>query len=141
MAARVRNEFAKIPFPALKIKDPKMATGPTNPELNSLITGLKRLSIQQNNKIWKRLASDLEKPARNRRIVNLTRIDKYTKDDETIVVPGKVLAGGDLTKKVTIAAYQFSFSALDKINKTGKAISIKELMEKNPKANKVRIIG
>jgi large subunit ribosomal protein L18e len=102
---------------------------------------LKKLSIQQNKKIWKRLASDLEKPTRQRRIVNLVRIDKYVEDNETIVVPGKVLAGGDLTKKATVAAYQFSGSALDKINRMGKAITIKELMEKNPKAANVRIIG
>jgi large subunit ribosomal protein L18e len=118
-----------------------MRTGPTNPELSSLIKDLKTLSIQQNKKIWKRLATDLEKPTRNRRAVNLVRIDKYTKDNETVVIPGKVLAGGDLTKKAIIAAYQFSGSAMEKINKMGKAITIKELMEKNPKAAKVRIIG
>lgn len=118
-----------------------MRTGPTNPELKNLITDLKRLSIEQNKKIWKRIASDLEKPTRSRRIVNLIKIDRYAKEDETVLVPGKVLAGGDLTKKTTIAAYQFSDSALEKINKIGKAITIKELMETNPGGNKVRIIG
>lgn len=118
-----------------------MKTGPTNPELKNLIVDLKKLSIQENKKLWKRIAKDLEKSTRSRRIVNLVKISKYAKEDETVLVPGKVLAGGDLTKKATIAAYQFSDSAIDKINKIGKAITIKELMEKNPKASKVRILG
>ena len=118
-----------------------MRTGPTNPELQSLIVDLKRLSIEQNKKIWKRIASDLEKPTNQRRIVNLVKIDQYVKDNEIIIVPGKVLAGGDLTKKATIAAYQFSGSAAEKINKVGKALTIHELIKINPKGNRVRIIG
>ena len=49
---------------------------------------------------------------------------------------------GDLNKKVTIAAYNFSKSAIEKINSSGsKAISINELVKQNPKGSKVRIIG
>jgi len=118
-----------------------MRTGPTNPELRNLIVDLKKLSIEQNKKIWKRIASDLEKPTNQRRTVNLVKIDRYTKENETVIVPGKVLAGGDLTKKATVAAYQFSESALEKINKVGKALTIKELIQINPKGNKVRILG
>ena len=118
-----------------------MRTGPTNPELGNLIVDLKRLSIEQNKKLWKRIASDLEKPARSRRVINLVRIDKYVKDGETVIVPGKVLSGGDLTKKATVAAFKFSDSAFDKINKVGKAMTIKELMDSNPAASKVRILG
>lgn len=124
-------------FPTLM----RMRTGPTNPELMNLIIELKTLAIQENKKIWKRVATDLEKPTRERRVVNLIRIDKNAKEDEIALIPGKVLAGGDLTKKTTIAAYQFSGQALDKINKIGKAITIKELMKQNPRGNKVRIIG
>ena len=118
-----------------------MRTGPTNPELSNLIVALKRLSIEQDKKLWKRLAVDLEKPARARRVVNLVKIDKYAKDGEVVIVPGKVLSGGDLTKKTIIAAFKFSDSAFEKINKVGKAITIKELMDSNPKGNKVRILG
>lgn len=118
-----------------------MKTGPTNPELKDLIINLKKLAIENDIKLWKRIASDLEKSTRSRRIVNLIKIDKYAKEDETVLVPGKVLAGGDLTKKATVAAYQFSDSAFEKINKIGKAITIKELMDNNPKGSKVRILG
>jgi len=113
-----------------------------NEQLQMLIQELKKKSIEEKVKIWKRIASDLEKPTRNRRIVNLSKIDRYTKNNETIVVPGKVLGSGDLNKKITIAAYSFSEQAIDKIKEAkGKAIHIKDIMQSNPKGNKLRIIG
>lgn len=119
-----------------------MRTGPTNQNLKILIQDLKKLSTDSNTLIWKRLAVDLEKPTRQRRVVNLSRINNYTKDNDTIVVPGKVLGSGLLDHKITIAAYNFSSSALDKINRSkSKAISIRELMKENIKAKKVKIIG
>ena len=113
-----------------------------NEKLESLIKELKKKSIVEEVKIWKRIATDLEKPSRNRRVVNLYKIDLNAKDNETIIVPGKVLATGDLNKKVTIAAYEISKQAEDKIKNSGsKVVSIMELIQKNPKGNKVRILG
>ena len=116
-------------------------TGPTNLELKNLIKSLRKLSTGEKVNIWKRIAKDLEKSTRQRRKVNIYKIDKYTQQDETAIVPGNVLSMGELTKKITIAAYRFSESAKNKINKMGKAISIQELMKLNPKGKKVRIIG
>ena len=116
-------------------------TGPTNPNLRNLIIELRDLSKQQNVNIWTRIAEDLEKPTRRRRTVNIYKIDKYTRDDETAIVPGKVLSIGNLNKKIKVAAFQFSDQAREKINSIGKAITIKELIQENPKGNKVRIIG
>lgn len=117
-------------------------TGPTNPLLKELIKELKKASIEQDVAIWKRVASDLEKPTRNRRIVNLSRINRYTKENETIVVPGKVLGSGELNHKLNVSAYKFSESALEKLQKIGaKATSLKELIKENPKGKKIKIIG
>jgi len=41
----------------------------------------------------------------------------YRKEGETVVVPGKVLNVGELTKKVEVAAFSFSQSAEEKIKK------------------------
>jgi large subunit ribosomal protein L18e len=112
-----------------------------NEQIQSLITELKKTAIEQNVNIWKRVASDLEAPSNQRRIVNLSKIDKHCQDGDVIVVPGKVLSMGDLTKKVTVAAYSFSGNAHEKINKVGKAITIDELVKKNPKGSKIRVIG
>ena len=114
-------------------------TGPQNPDLISLIRTLKKLSNKEKVNLWKRIAKDLQKPTRIRRKVNIYKIDKNTKEGETAIIPGKVLSMGDLSKNITIAAYQFSEAAKDKLK--DKAITIEELIEKNPKGKKVRIIG
>jgi large subunit ribosomal protein L18e len=113
-----------------------------NEKLESLIKELKKKSITEKVKIWKRIALDLEKSTRNRRIVNLYNISLNASDNEIIIVPGKILGTGDLNKKITIAAYDVSKQAEEKIVSSGsKLITINELFEKNPKGNKVRILG
>ena len=116
-------------------------TGPTNDYLRKLIEELRKQSYEQDAIIWKRIASDLARPTRKRRIVNLYKINKNTKENEMVVVPGKVLGIGEIDHKLTIAAWTFSNSAIDKINKVGKAITIKELIKENPKGKGIRIIG
>lgn len=112
-----------------------------NEQLMELLQLLKKAAIDNDAAIWKRVASDLEGPTRRRRVVNVYKLEKYAKDNEIVVVPGKVLGTGELSKKITVAAYTFSGQALDKINAKGKAMSIKELVEKNPKGSKIRIMG
>jgi len=119
-----------------------MRTGPTNQGLKNLIIELKKISSEKNIPLWKRIASDLEKPARQRRIVNLSRINRYTKDNETIVIPGKVLGSGELSRKITIAAQSFSAGAIEKITKAkSKAIKIEDLMKEPVQGKKIRIMG
>jgi len=116
-------------------------TGPTNQNLVNLIHQLKKLSKESKVSLWKAIALELEKPSRSRREVNLFHIDKHCNNNETILVPGKVLGYGDLTKKFKIAAFRFSSQALSKINKSGKALTIHELMKENPQGKNIRIIG
>jgi large subunit ribosomal protein L18e len=117
-------------------------TGTTNVHLEQLIHDLKKGSSEQGNGIWKRIAKDLSKPTRNRRVVNVSRISRATKPEETIVVPGKVLGTGAVGHPVTVAAFGFSETAKQRILEAkGQVITIKELMEKNPKGENVRIIG
>ena len=117
-------------------------TGPTNPALKLLIQQLRKESSTQKAELWKRIADDLEKPTRQRRVVNLSRINRFTKPQETIIIPGKVLGTGMLEHGVTIAAFAFSGTSKQKIEEAkGKAIMITELLKQNPKGKDVRIIG
>ena len=117
-------------------------TGPTNQYMVELISNLKKKAIESKENIWKRIACDLEKSTRSRRVVNLSRIDRVTKKDEIIVVPGKVLGSGMLNHPVTIAAWSFSDGALDKIKQTNaKAMDIKDIMKESAKGKRIRIIG
>ena len=72
-------------------------------------------------------------------IVNLTLLEKLQGDTftpESLIESGavkklqdglKILGGGELTRKITVRAHQFSQSALDKIQKAG---GIAEIIEK-----------
>ena len=116
-------------------------TGPTNQHLAGLIQELRKKANEHKSLIWKRLADDLARPTRQRRIVNLYKLNKHTKEGETIIVPGKVLGVGELNHKLTVAAWSFSGNAFEKINKVGKAIPIADLIKESPKGKKIRIIG
>lgn len=117
-------------------------TGPTNIHLCELISKLKELSAKQKAPIWKRIAEDLETSTRKRRVVNLSRINRFSKENDMIVVPGKVLSSGNLDKKLTVAAWDFSEMAKKKIKEANsKAVAIEKLIDDNPKGKDVKIIG
>ena len=116
-------------------------TGPTSLTLKKLLIELRKQSNKEKVKIWKTLAEYLSKTNRQRREINLFKIEKYAKPNEILLVPGKVLAKGELNKKVTVVALKFSDEARQKINKTGKTMTIRELMKNNPKGSNVRIFG
>lgn len=113
-------------------------TGPTNEELASLIEDLKKFSLAEKSPIWKRIAKDLAKPTRQRRVVNIAKLNRFTKKGDLVIVPGKVLGTGDLNHDLTVAAWQFSSSAKEKIKNI---ITIRDLMKKQPKGKGVRILG
>jgi len=119
-----------------------MRTGPTNLSLKNLIGELKKKAYADNIPLFARIAEDLEKPTRQRREVNLSKISRHAKAGEIIVVPGKVLASGELSQSITIAAWKFSGQAVEKIAKAkAKAITINDLMKNGIKETPIRIIG
>lgn len=110
----------------------------TNNTLSDLIKEIKETAHKENSNFWKRIAKELEKSTRRQREVNISRINKYTKDKETIIVPGKVLGEGDLDHNLTIAALKFTEPAKKKLKNI---LTIKELLKKDPKGKNIRIIG
>jgi large subunit ribosomal protein L18e len=114
---------------------------PTNPELIDTIRLLKKTSKENDVKIWRKMAEYLTRTRRRRIAVNLSRINRYTKDGETIAVPGKVLAAGAFDHSITVTAFAFSEKAKAKIRKAkGKCLTFSELIKKNPKGSDVKII-
>ncbi|RLI88828.1 MAG: 50S ribosomal protein L18e [Candidatus Altiarchaeales archaeon] len=112
-----------------------------DPNRLRLIEKLKKVGREQNAKIWKKVAEELSRGRRRRREVNLWKIDKYTKPNDIVVVPGKVLAYGNLSHSVTIAAFKFSEKAKEKIlASNSKPITIEELLAKNPRGSNVKIL-
>ncbi|MDH5634800.1 MAG: 50S ribosomal protein L18e [Candidatus Bathyarchaeota archaeon] len=113
-----------------------------NPELLNLVRSLRKKAKENDAAIWRDVADRLFSSRSRRVAVNLSRLNRYTKEKETIVVPGKVLGAGKLEHPITVAGFAFSNQARSKISKAkGKALTILELLKKNPKGSSVRIIG
>jgi len=113
----------------------------TNPRLTSLISLLKNKGRENEAKIWREIANRLETPNRNYAEVNLSKINRYAQNGETIIVPGKVLGSGVLEQSVKVAALNFSASASEKIrDANGACMSIEELVSANPKGSRVRVL-
>ena len=79
----------------------------TNEHLLKLIADLKKKSYDEKVNTWSAVAEDLSSPTRKSRIVNLYKLSLYVNDNETALVPGKVLGSGEMTKKMTIGKRQF----------------------------------
>ncbi|WP_459195055.1 50S ribosomal protein L18e [Halosimplex sp. J119] len=112
----------------------------SNPRLSSLIADLKATARDSGGDVWGDVAERLESPRRTHAEVNLGRIERYAQEDETVVVPGKVLGSGVLQKDVTVAAVDFSGTARTKIDQVGEAASLEQALEDNPDGSNVRVI-
>ncbi len=111
-------------------------SGPSNFYTRKLIRDLWKTKIN----IWKKVSKKLSGPRKNRIRANLYRINKKTKKDDIIVIPGKVLGIGELDHKLTIACLEYSQSAQKKIESSGSTLlSIEELMDQNPKGTGVKV--
>jgi len=84
-----------------------------------MIKDLKQASKKNEAPIWTRLAELAIKPSSSRRVVNLTRINKTTKDNDVLFVPGKVLGTGNISHKIILSSFSMSATAAKKIIQTG----------------------
>lgn len=119
-----------------KLQDKK-----SSPNLTRLIDELLDGNAKNDAPIWKDVAKRLANSRRNHAEVNISKIQKHSRDNEVILVPGKVLGGGELSKVVNVAAMSFSETARRKIeNSGGKCSTIRELLDQNPSGSEVRIM-
>ncbi|MHA1143188.1 MAG: 50S ribosomal protein L18e [Candidatus Helarchaeota archaeon] len=92
-------------------------------------------------RIWRKVAKDLSKRNQDKIEVNLYQINKYSKENDMIIIPGKVLSSGELDHKIQIAAFNFSEKAREKLLKSKSIVmNIRELYEKNPTGTNITII-
>ena len=113
----------------------------TNPALAELIEELKKRRYEVDAPIWRDVARRLSKPAKNRAEINVGRVARNTRPNEVVLVPGKVLGAGRIEHPVITAALEFSSQAREKmVAAGGKCLTIKELVDTNPKGKNVRIM-
>ena len=116
---------------------PSRITGPSNVQKRMLARKLWKTQ----RPIWRDVSKYLMAVSRNRVEKNLGDLHNVTNDGDVVVIPGKVLANGTLSKKITVACYSISKSAAKKLDVSKiKRISIEQLMKENPTGKGVRII-
>lgn len=113
----------------------KQAQRKNNPKLVKTIIAAKK------NKNWFKIAEILSSPRRKRIDMNLEDIDKRTKEEKIVLIPGKVLSQGEINKKIKVVALGFSEKAKEKLLKANCQISyIDEEIKQNPEAKGIKIL-
>lgn len=116
-------------------------TGSSNPDLQKLIAELRSRGYKEKSDFMLAIANELAKPSRSRANVNISKLDRTCNAKEDVIIPGKLLADGIMTKQLTVSCFSSSEAARKKIESAGgKIVSIEHLIEKNPKGTGVRII-
>ena len=117
-------------------------TPKTNPHLHRVFHELRELSRENEVAIWRDVADRLERSRKNWSEVNLSRVSRHAAKGDQVVVPGVLLAAGDLSVPVTVAAFRASAAARRKVEAAGgRTVSLLELAVQNPKGSRVRILG
>ena len=107
----------------------------TNPKLAAAIY------LAYKNPSWMKFAKLLSQSTKKHSSVNLAEIDKQTSMGDTVLIPGKVLSIGEVTKKIKVCSFGISQEALEKLKKTrSEWINILDEIKKNPKAEALKII-
>ncbi|MFH0898599.1 MAG: 50S ribosomal protein L18e [bacterium] len=112
-----------------------------NPVTKKIIADLSTRGHKEQSKFMLELMRLVGISTRKRAEVNVSKLDRLCKKDEMIIVPGKVLSAGMITKPITISALKFSKEAEEKIKKAGgQVLTIPEMLKNNSKGTKIRMI-
>ena len=118
-----------------KTKISKQLERKTNPELSETILLAKKSSA------WLEVASLLSGPRKNRANLNLNEIEKKAGNFKIVLIPGKVLSQGEISKKIKVVALSFSKKAREKLLKAGCEVkNILEEIKSNPNAKDVGVL-
>lgn len=117
-----------------KTKLKKKLKRKSNPNMIALVNFLRKQSP-----FWMQISENLVKPKRDSIKVNISKIEKVAKPNSVVLVPGKVLSGGELTKSIVLSAFSFSQSARHKLSKA-KIVRLSELAKENKKGEGIFVL-
>ena len=107
----------------------------TNPTVNAVV----REALK--HKAWHTIAQLIASSTRKHVSLNVWQIDKLVSQGDIIVVPGKILAKGKLTKKIKICALGISAMAKEKLHESkSEFVPLLDEIKRNPKAEGVKIL-
>ena len=113
-----------------------------NTELVRLVGELRRAARTHHAAIWTAVADRLERSRHQVHPVNVGHLERLARPEETVIVPGKLLADGALTKRLTVAAFAYSGDARSKVHAAGgQALTLVDLMKARPDGTGVRLLA
>lgn len=113
-----------------------------NPELARVIIELRKAARAHKAPIWAAAADRLSRSRHQVFPLNVAHLERLANPKETIVIPGKLLAEGNLTKPLTIGAVSYSVEAQSKVRAAGGSpLSISELLKSHPDGKGVRLLA
>ncbi len=113
-----------------------------NPQLVHLLLELRRAARHGEVPIWSAVAERLDRARHGVVPLNVGQLERLAKAGETIAVPGKLLADGPLSKRLTVGAFGYSAEAKAKIHAAGgTALSLTELLKAHPDGTGVRLLA
>ncbi len=113
-----------------------------NTELVRLVVELRRAARSHHAPIWSAVADRLERSRHRFPPLNVGHLERLAGAEETVVVPGKLLAAGPLSKRLTVAAVAYSAQARAKVHAAGgTAVLLQELVRSRPDGTGVRLLA
>ncbi len=118
-----------------KTKISKQTERKFNPEL------VETINIAKKKEKWLGVASVLSGPRKNRNNLNLSEINEKSGDSKKVLIIGKVLSQGEMSKKIKVIALNFSKRAKEKLLSSGcEASSILNEIKSNPEMKDIKVL-
>ncbi len=116
--------------------------GKQNPELTHALLELRRAARANDAPIWSAVADRLERSRHQFSPVNVGHLARAAGGNEAIVVPGKLLSSGSLSRPLTVGVFDCSETARAKVHAAGgKVLTIHEMLMWRPDGAGVRIVS
>jgi large subunit ribosomal protein L18e len=113
-----------------------------NPVLKETIEALKKVAEGRNEAFWSSVLEKLSSPRSRMSVVNVGKISRLTKENDLVLVPGKLLGGGLIDHPVKVGALSASRSAVEKITAVGGSVmSLTDLAKQNPRGSGIIVMG
>ncbi|MBI5804179.1 50S ribosomal protein L18e [Candidatus Pacearchaeota archaeon] len=102
---------------------------------------IETIKATMKNQKWNEVGKILASSSKRFSSLNLFQIDRQSSSGDTVVVIGKVLSGGELTKKIKICALSISERTKEKLKESkSEFLPILEEINKNPKAEGIKVL-
>ncbi len=112
------------------------------PSISKTVGALERASRGNDAPIWSKVAKMARGTTSAKKVVNIKKIAAYSKEGDSVLVPGKVLGIGSIPHKITLYSFSISESAAMLITKVGGSVKpIDDAVKDHPTGKGLIMLG